>query len=159
MNQMEETPVKSEIDAQLLDDISEEEVIVGKLLTEKNSIFSKPGTIAYATFAFAVVFVLMSMIFSPFADNIDDGDNTANSSIRVPVWERGSLDYLTTGDNGYVMEQGTYQQLETANEWNSTHVFVDFELPLSEGGAAPNGMISLASVSYTHLTLPTKRIV
>ena len=49
---------------------------------------------------------------------------------------------MTTGDNGYVMEEGTYQQLETANEWNSTHVFVDFELPLSEGGAAPNDMIS-----------------
>ena len=144
MNQMEEKPVKSEIDAELLDEISKEEVIVGKLLTEKNSIFSKPATIAYATFAFAVVFVLMSMIFSPFAENIDDSGTTSNSSIRVPVWERGSLDYVTTGDNGYVMEEGTYQQLETANEWNSTHVFVDFELPLSEGGAAPNGMISLA---------------
>ena len=144
MKQMKETPIKTEIDAQLLDEISEEELIVGKLLTERNSIFSKPATIAYATFAFAVVFVLMSMIFSPFAENIDENDSTSNSSIRVPVWERGSLDYVTTGDNGYVMEEGTYQQLETANEWNSTHVFVDFELPLSEGGAAPNGMISLA---------------
>ena len=93
MKQMEETPIKSEIDAQLLDEISKEEVIVGKLLTEKNSIFSRPATIAYATFAFAVVFVLMSMIFSPFAENIDDSSNTSNSNIRVPVWERGSLDY------------------------------------------------------------------
>ena len=135
MKQMKETPIKTEIDAQLLDEISEEELIVGKLLTERNSIFSKPATIAYATFAFAVVFVLMSMIFSPFAENIDENDSTSNSSIRVEVWERSSLDYLTTGDNGYVMEQGTYKQLETANEWNSTHVFVDFELPLSEGGA------------------------
>ena len=42
------------------------------------------------------------------------------------------------------METGPYEILETANEWNSTHVFVEYELPLEEGGAAPNGLISLA---------------
>ena len=42
------------------------------------------------------------------------------------------------------MEDGPYQILETDNEWNSTHHFVNFELPLSEGGSAPNGVVSLA---------------
>ena len=42
------------------------------------------------------------------------------------------------------MEFGPYEILETQNEWDSTHVFVEYELPLSEGGAAPNGLISLA---------------
>ena len=52
------------------------------------------------------------------------------------------------------MEEGTYQQLETANEWNSTHVFVDFELPLSEGGAAPDGMISLVLADVPETKVP-----
>ena len=37
-----------------------------------------------------------------------------------------------------------YSLLPTDNEWNSTHHFVEYTLPLEEGGAAPNGLISLA---------------
>ena len=66
------------------------------------------------------------------------------SNVRVPVWERGSLDYVTDQDFGQVMEFGEYEILGTDNEWNSTHVFVEYELPVEEGGAAPNGVISLA---------------
>ena len=33
------------------------------------------------------------------------------------------------------MEFGKFELVETANEWNSTHVFVEYELPLEEGGA------------------------
>lgn len=121
----------------------QEEELIAKLLTEKRGFLENPRNIAYATFAVAVVFVFMSMIFSPFAENLVE-ENEDRSEVRVPVWERGNLDYITDMDFGYVMEFGEYGQLETSNEWNSTHVFVDFELPLSEGGAAPNGMISLA---------------
>ena len=32
-------------------------------------------------------------------------------------------------------------------------------IPLNDGGYLSNSSIELASVSYTHLTLPTKRIV
>ena len=75
-----------------------------------------------------------------------------NENARVPVWERGNLDldgdgindYVTNKDFGYVIEFGEYEILETENEWNSTHVFVEYELPIDEGGAAPNGVISLA---------------
>ena len=58
--------------------------------------------------------------------------------------ERGYLDYITNESNGYVLEKGSFEIFETENEWNSTHVFVEYELPLEEGGAAPNGLISLA---------------
>ena len=41
------------------------------------------------------------------------------------------------------MEFGPYTLKETENDWNSSHHFVEFNLPLSEGGAAPNGKVSL----------------
>ena len=41
------------------------------------------------------------------------------------------------------MEVGPYSVLETDNEWNSTHHFVEFTLPMAEGGAAPDGKVSL----------------
>ena len=41
------------------------------------------------------------------------------------------------------MEFGPYELLETENEWDLTCI-VEYELPLEEGGAAPNGLISLA---------------
>ena len=48
-----------------------EEELIAKLLTEKKRVLENPrGNIAYATFAVAVVFVFMSMIFSPFAENL-----------------------------------------------------------------------------------------
>ena len=63
---------------------------------------------------------------------------------RVPVWERSEWPYLTNYSHGFVMEYGEYDLLETDNEWGSTHYFVEFDLPLSEGGSAPNGLVSLA---------------
>ena len=45
--------------------------------------------------------------------------------MRVPVWERGNLNYITDQDNGFVMEFGPYELLETENEWDSTHVLLN----------------------------------
>ena len=63
---------------------------------------------------------------------------------RVPVWEREMLDFETSGDFGIAIETGPYTVLSTDNEWNSTHHFVEYIMPIEEGGAAPNGLISLA---------------
>ena len=49
----------------------------------------------------------------------------------------------TSQNNSFVMEVGPYSVLETDNEWNSTHHFVEFTLPMAEGGAAPDGKVSL----------------
>ena len=72
------------------------------------------------------------------------GENDSSNGEYVPLWKRYLQDYSTDGPHGYVLENGTYEVLETANEWNSTHHFVEYQLPLEEGGAAPNGLISLA---------------
>ena len=101
------------------------------------------NTVAGATLVVAIVFLMLGItigevINSKFSSADED------YGVRVPVWERGDLNYITNENWSYVMEKGDYEILETDNQWNSTHVFVEYELPLEEGGAAPNGKISLA---------------
>ena len=56
--------------------------------------------------------------------------------MRVPVWARGQLNYDTSQPYSFVLNQGTYELLETDNEFESVHVMIPYDLPLSEGGAA-----------------------
>ena len=101
--------------------------------------------LAGATVAVSLAFLMLAIAYGDLAGTKFSGvDDSEDYGVRVPVWERGYLDYITDQDNGFVMEFGEYEVLETSNEWNSTHVFVEYELPLDEGGAAPNGKISLA---------------
>ena len=99
--------------------------------------------LAAMTIAFSIGFLMMSVLFNDSVTTLVKGVED-DVGVRVEIWERGSLDYITDDTNGYVLEFGEYSTLETENEWNSTHVFVEYELPLEEGGAAPNGVISLA---------------
>ena len=79
--------------------------------------------LAGATIAVSLVFLMMAISFGDTHSAIMfEGDDDEN--VRVPVWERGSLNYITDMDNGSVLEFGEYQLMETENEWNSTHIFV-----------------------------------
>ena len=98
--------------------------------------------VAGVTIAVAIVFLFLGITLGEVVKS--DGASEIDRGVRVPVWERGGQDYITNLTNGFVLETGDYEVLETENEWNSTHVFVEYELPLEEGGAAPNGLISLA---------------
>ena len=62
----------------------------------------------------------------------------------VPIEERYKQDFVTNGSHSYILENGTLTGPEGAQLWSGTHHFVDFELPIEEGGAAPNGKVSLA---------------
>ena len=77
-------------------------------------------------------------------DVVDDIKKDLGIYDRVPVWERSEWPYITSNSHSYVMDFGDYGILETDNDWDSTHHFVSFDLPLSEGGSAPNGVVSLA---------------
>ena len=96
-----------------------------------------------ATIAVCIVFLFISATFGNTVSS-SVGDSTNQAGENVPVWERYLMDYKTDTEHGFVLETGSYEVLETANEWNSTHHFVEYTLPLEEGGAAPNGLISLA---------------
>ncbi|NCF96993.1 MAG: CocE/NonD family hydrolase, partial [Euryarchaeota archaeon] len=120
----------------------EDDVVEAELLRDNNQNRYLKG-IASAIIAVSIAFLMVSVVFTDVADKSLATDSV-DYGIRVPVWERGDLDYITNLSNGFVMEFGDYEILETENEWNSTHVFVEYELPIEEGGAAPNGKISLA---------------
>ena len=95
------------------------------------------------TLAVALVFLLLSTVFGEALVNAMNEEG-GKETLRVPVWERYTLPYETSGDYGVALEVGPYDLLPTENEWNSTHHFVEYTIPLEEGGAAPNGLISLA---------------
>ena len=103
--------------------------------TEFNQVFG-------ATVAFAIVFLFLSMTFESVMT--EDRNDALTNEVRVPVWDRHLLNYITDDNYSHVMETGPFTLLPTENEWNSTHYFVEYDLPISEGGAAPNGLISLA---------------
>ena len=98
-------------------------------------------TIAFSLTAIMLLVSLQGWIFDEVVDGIKD---EREGYERVPVWERSDWPYITNQSYSYVMEYGEYTVLETENAWNSTHHFVNFALPLSEGGSAPNGVVSLA---------------
>ena len=95
-----------------------------------------------STIAVCLVFLFVSALFGDSL--VTNTQDSSEAEGYVPIWERYLEDYSVDGDFGYVLETGQYTILETANEWNSTHHFVEYVLPIEEGGAAPNGLISLA---------------
>ena len=104
------------------------------------------NTVLGSTIAVCIVFLFVSAVFGEYFKNMTSNGTSDNGleDENVPIWERYLEDYVVDTDFGYVMEEGPFEILETANEWNSTHYFVEYTLPIEEGGAAPNGLISLA---------------
>ena len=122
----------------------EEEPIIAELLEPTNSSATKEfNLILGGTLAISMIFLFLSAVFGDALVNMVAEDKEA-SGVRVPVWERYTLPYETDGEFGVALEVGPYALLPTENEWNSTHHFVEYTLPIEEGGAAPNGLISLA---------------
>ena len=102
--------------------------------------------VAAATFAVTIVFLLVAVVFGDVVDK-KMTEQEANVGVRVPVWERGSQNYITDGEFGEVLEFGEYKLKETSNEWGSTHVFVEYDLPVTEGGA---GVTNDAKISLAY---------
>ena len=120
------------------------EPIVAELLEPTNSSATKEfNLILGGTLAISMIFLFLSAVFGDALVNLVAEDEET-LGVRVPVWERYTLPYQTDGDFGVALEVGPYALLPTENEWNSTHHFVEYTLPIEEGGAAPNGLISLA---------------
>ena len=97
-----------------------------------------------STIAVALVFLFVSAVYGEALVEIME-EQDQQSGVRVPVWERNTLPYQADGDFSVALEIGPYEMLATDNEWNSTHHFVEYALPIEEGGAAPDdAVISLA---------------
>ncbi len=94
-----------------------------------------------ATIAVVLVFLMLSRtIGAPLEEQAIEESMEG----YTPIWERYMDDYITGGQNSYVVENGTLTGPDNASLWLGTHHFVEFDLPVEEGGAAPNGKVSLA---------------
>ncbi|MEC9118827.1 MAG: CocE/NonD family hydrolase, partial [Candidatus Thermoplasmatota archaeon] len=94
-----------------------------------------------ATVAVVIVALLLShIITTPLENEINEN----NSDGFPPIWERYLADFTTDDVHSFVLQNGTLTGPDGASLWSGTHNFVEFELPIDEGGAAPNGMVSLA---------------
>ena len=123
-----------------LDEVLEVELVASP---PSSSVTREFNMVFGATVAVAMVFLFISAFAGEAYMNVVVDDDTEQLASR-PVWERYKLPYETDGEFGKALEVGPYELLQTDNEWNSTHHFVEYTLPLEEGGAAPNGLISLA---------------
>ena len=82
-----------------------------------------------STIAVALVFLFISAVFGEAVMDLVS-EEEQRQGIRVPVWERSMMPYETDGEFGVALEIGPYEILATENEWNSTHHFVEYTLPL-----------------------------
>ena len=68
-----------------------------------------------------IIMLLLSLQGWIIDDVVDEIKKDLGIYDRVPVWERSEWPYTTDQANGFVMEYGDYELLETENEWGSTH--------------------------------------
>ena len=120
-----------------------EEPYTAEVVESSSAVTREFNLVLGGTVALSLVFLVLSMSFSQVFVN-EAVQEEEISGVRVDVWDRYKLPYETTGEFGVALEEGPYELLPTENQWNSTHYFVEYTLPIEEGGAAPNGLISLA---------------
>tara|TARA_Y100000589_G_scaffold92448_1_gene87315 strand:- start:62152 stop:64047 length:1896 start_codon:yes stop_codon:yes gene_type:complete len=116
------------------------------LLDAEKDLSNQFNAVLGATIAVCIVFLFVSIYFENFlAPFVEEEENSTTE--YTPLWERYKKNYQTDLENGTVLEKGPYSLMETANEWNSTHVFVEYELPETEGGA---GVTNDAKISLAY---------
>ncbi len=98
------------------------------------------------TVAIVIAALLLShIITAPLEQGLDDG---GWGDEFPPIWERYLADFNTNESHSFVLQNGTLTGPDGALLWSGTHHFVEFDLPISEGGAAtdPNDVprVSLA---------------
>ena len=116
------------------------------LLDAEKDLSNQFNAVLGATIAVCIVFLFVSIYFENFLTPIVEEEENSTTDY-TPLWDRYKDNYQTDLENGTILEKGPYSLLETANEWNSTHVFVEYELPASEGGA---GVTNDAKISLAY---------
>ncbi|MEC7135110.1 MAG: CocE/NonD family hydrolase [Candidatus Thermoplasmatota archaeon] len=115
----------------------------------------KPNSLSEQTFSVLVAILFVSSGYLLLVQETVKEEY----EMRVPVWARGQLDYETTQPYSFVLNQGTYELLETDNEFESVHVMIPYDLPLSEGGAAAScqfgGECPQISLAYWRPKVPS----
>ena len=127
----------------LVAEIADEKGHIGTPMQPKHAALGLAAVVVAAMF---IALVMQNLVF----DSVEGPNDPTGDYERVPVWERANWPYITNQSHAFVMEHGPYSPTATDNEWNSTHHFVEFTLPLAEGGAAPNRHDTRPTEATTH---------
>jgi len=136
----------------------DEQVLVAELVDEwpgnKASATRSLNAALGATIAVVLVFLLMSRVIGA---PLEEKAIEESMEGYTPISERYLQNYYTEDQNSYVLKNGSLTGPDGASLWLGTHHFVEFELPLEEGGAAPDGKVSLAvwvPIMEDNMTVP-----
>ena len=136
----------------------DEQVLVAELVDEwpgnKASATRSLNAALGATIAVVLVFLLMSRVIGA---PLEEKAIEESMDGYTPISERYLQNYYTEDQNSYVLKNGSLTGPDGASLWLGTHHFVEFELPLEEGGAAPDGKVSLAvwvPIMEDNMTVP-----
>ena len=136
----------------------DEQVLVAELVDEwpgnKASATRSLNAALGATIAVVLVFLLMSRVIGA---PLEEKAIEVSLEGYTPISERYLQNYYTEDQNSYVLKNGSLTGPDGASLWLGTHHFVEFELPLEEGGAAPDGKVSLAvwvPIMEDNMTVP-----
>ena len=85
----------------------EEEIYHAELADVKRETNILNG-LAGTTVAVAIVFLMLGISLGEIAEK-NSSESEEDYGLRVPVWERGSLNYITDQNNSSVLEFGPYE--------------------------------------------------
>ena len=102
----------------------------------------KQNSLLEQSFSIIVALIFVSSSYLLIIEEAIDNEY----QMRVPVWARGQMNYDTSQPYSFVLNQGSYELLETDNEFDSIHVMIPYNLPLTEGGAAATCQFGRAHV-------------
>ncbi len=95
--------------------------------------------------ATGAVTVLLILLAATIGQSVIDGlEDDTDAAAWPAIWERHLAPFVTDGENSFLLVNGTLRGPDNATLWDGTHHFVEFDLPIEEGGSAPNGKVSLA---------------
>ena len=114
----------------------------------------KRNSLSEQTFSVVVALIFVSSSYLLLIEEAIEEEY----QMRVPVWARSQLDYDTSQPYSFVLNQGSYELLETDNEFDSVHVMIPYNLPESELGAALTcslgGECPMISLAYWRPKVP-----
>ena len=82
----------------------------------------KQNSLSEQSFSVVVALVLVSSSYLLLIEEAIDEEY----EMRVPVWARSQFNYDTSQPYSFVLNQGTYELLETDNEFDSVHVMIPY---------------------------------
>ena len=113
---------------------------------------SGSDSLAAQVFSLATMAIMISSSYLLYMQDVEETDY----DMRVPVWARNQQPFDTTQSYSFVLQQGPYERMGSADSWEALeHVMIPYNLPETEGGAAvdPQCVLNFDPDKCPHISL------